>query len=146
MITVHDFFAFDVQRVVPHHMGCVTERFAIIGIVTLEYADRLEPVRQVKPDRLVARLALHHGLQVIVRIRVRASATRVSRHASAEDDAFQIESFPQCLAGRVKTSANPQSPMRRIDADFHAVQIISVRVVARGETVDSDVAPAVRFQ
>ena len=135
-----------IERIVPCHMGREAERIVIVGVVILEDAERLEPVGEMKPDRLVARLAVDHRIQKILRVGIGPPPPRIPRHPAAKDDALEAETFAESLAGGIKPLADPQPAVRGVDADFHPVQPVPVWIVAGGKPVAGDLVPAMRFQ
>ena len=126
-------------------MRGVTGGLEILRQIARQHADQFEPVAQLEAQRAIADATRAHVLDIRPHIAaVALGTTREARQAASEDDALQAEVLAQPLAQLVHAPADAQAAVRRIDADFHAVEPVAGRQMPRGVAAAGDFLPAVR--
>ena len=130
--------------IAPHHMGRRAHRGGIGLQIALQNPDRLEACTQMEADHRIVQLARRHRVQIVDRRRIGRLASQATGHPSAEHDPLQILRLTQVATGIIQALADAQATPVRVDADLHAVEPLSDRIVARRIAAAGDLVPGVR--
>jgi hypothetical protein len=135
---------FGCQRVLPEHMHRIAAGRLVGRHIILQYPERDKALVQLEIYHGIAKLLVDHGGQIIDRIGIFALAPGIAGQAPAKDNALQPEMLAQFTSHLVEAQADPQPPVIRVDADFHAIENFAIWVMPRSKAATGYFRPAMR--